>query len=335
MARVTWLQHRSALIALLALYVGCAIAIVIGEQGTHSGYASYVANGCVAHLANPSCGTIADTFAGTLDAFSALVIALNVLPVIVGLFVGAPLLSREFESGTFRFTWTQGVGRTRFVLTTLAILAAFVAAAAVVLGLLLGTWAHPFEVIGDESQWQSGLFATTWFMLAAWSLFALAAGVLIGAVIKRTVTAMAVATAGIGGLLVASFVVFVHRLLAFAPLATSKISPLGLGALNQQAYAGEGQLRGSWLVRAWFTGPNGNPLGTVAANRVRDQLYGVGKRTTSVDTASWLSLHHDVFWVSYQPESRFWIFQGAEGVILIALAVLLAATTIWFATRRA
>jgi hypothetical protein len=36
------------------------------------------------------------------------------VPVLLGAFSGAPLLSRELESGTFRFAWTQGAGRTRW-----------------------------------------------------------------------------------------------------------------------------------------------------------------------------------------------------------------------------
>ncbi len=37
-----------------------------------------------------------------------------VVPVLLGVFVGAPLISRELDTGTFRFAWTQGAGRTRW-----------------------------------------------------------------------------------------------------------------------------------------------------------------------------------------------------------------------------
>ena len=36
------------------------------------------------------------------------------LPGIVGAFAGAPVLARELETGTFRYAWTQGVGRMRW-----------------------------------------------------------------------------------------------------------------------------------------------------------------------------------------------------------------------------
>ena len=36
-------------------------------------------------------------------------------PLIIGLLIGVPLLSNEYESGTYRFLFTQGVGRWRIV----------------------------------------------------------------------------------------------------------------------------------------------------------------------------------------------------------------------------
>ena len=30
------------------------------------------------------------------------------LPGLLGVFVGAPVVARELESGTYRFAWTQG-----------------------------------------------------------------------------------------------------------------------------------------------------------------------------------------------------------------------------------
>jgi len=33
------------------------------------------------------------------------------------LFIGAPLLAREFEHGTFRLAWTQGISRRRWLLS--------------------------------------------------------------------------------------------------------------------------------------------------------------------------------------------------------------------------
>jgi len=65
-----------------------------------------------------------------------------------------------------------------------------------VLGALLGWYIHSFEVVGVQSQWQSGLFNATPVTLAAWALFALVLGTFLGALIGRTVTAMAATAVG-------------------------------------------------------------------------------------------------------------------------------------------
>jgi hypothetical protein len=334
MARVTWLQRRSTLIGLLVVFVGCAVAIVVGQAGTHATYASFVANGCVQNFFHAPCGNFGNWFSDNSDPFSAMVIALHVLPVVIGVFVGAPLLSRELESGTYRFTWTQGIGRARHVVTTFVLLALFVTAATCVLGLLLNWFAHPFEVIGIDSQWHSGLFDTTGPMLAAWTLFALAFGTFLGAVIGRTVAAMAVTAAGVGGLLVASFIWLVGWLEAVGTRTTTRLSPLGLGVgkLDSPGSLGRGPA-GSWLVQGWFTGPSGSRLSQAAAYKLESRMY--AKTAANFNPTRWLSVQHYTYTVSYQPASRFWVFQVIAATILIGLAALLAFATVRLVRRRA
>jgi hypothetical protein len=40
----------------------------------------------------------------------AAVFLIQVAPALIGAFAGAPVLARELETGTFRYTWTQGFG---------------------------------------------------------------------------------------------------------------------------------------------------------------------------------------------------------------------------------
>jgi ABC-type transport system involved in multi-copper enzyme maturation permease subunit len=322
MVRVTWRQHRNSLIGLLVLAIGCAIAMFLSQSSTHAAYATYVANGCVDNPVHGSCGTIANTISNDTTSFSAIVIALHVLPVIIGMFIGAPLVAREIESGSYRFTWTQEVGRTRAVLTTFALLAVVVTVVACLLGLLLGWYGHPFEVVGVESEWQSGLFDTTVVMLGAWTLFAFSVGTFLGALAGRIVAAMAATTVFVGGLLSVSFTYLVHLLLSFGAIASSKITSngLGIGALNDRDYV-SGPPPGSWLVRGWMTGPNGHVLSqnTVWSTLSRAE-NATQKNFSNNAVPNWLSLHHFTYWVSYQPPSRFWIFQFVAVVILVVLA---------------
>lgn len=199
---------------------------------------------------------MANNFANTTGPFSAILLALSVLPVVVGVFLAAPLVSRELDSGTYRFAFTQSANRTRRVLGALLLLALFVAAGAVVLGLLLSTWVHPFDVLGDKSRWQSGRFDTTWVMLAAWSLLGLAVGTLVGTLAKRTVAAMAGTAVVIGGFVVAATVSFVQFVVSIAPAASKGFAPkgLGVGILGLQSHYGQGP-PGAWLLRSWMTVP--------------------------------------------------------------------------------
>lgn len=56
----------------------------------------------------------------------------------IGASAGAPVLARELETGTFRFAWTQGIGRSRWAIAKLVLLAAAAPAAA-------GAFSVPFS----------------------------------------------------------------------------------------------------------------------------------------------------------------------------------------------
>jgi hypothetical protein len=60
--------------------------------------------------------------------------AADLLPALIGIFVGAPVLAREFESGTNRFALTRGVGPVRWAAAKLLLLGAVAAAAGCALG---------------------------------------------------------------------------------------------------------------------------------------------------------------------------------------------------------
>jgi hypothetical protein len=328
--RVARIQHRAALITVLVALVVFGVAIVLGRDAVNAGYAKYLAAGCtLAHPTNPSvCPNTTNAFAD-IPSFTPLVIALRLFPLVIGAFVGAPLVAREVELGTYRFAWTQGVGRTRLLLVTLAMLALVVTPVAVILGLLLGGWyVHPYVVInpGVGNQWQPGLFTTTWWMMCVWTLFALALGTLVGTVVKRTVAAMAVTAIIVAASLLA-IGQLLPRILAVGAVASSRVLLNGfpIGTLNIAAPRGFGP-PGSWLVRGWFTGPSGHVLGARAADRVSNHaasLYLTKYGTNDPHAATrWLALHHYAYWISYQPAGHFWIIQATLGLVILALTAL-------------
>ncbi|MHB1554974.1 MAG: hypothetical protein ACYCSX_10820 [Acidimicrobiales bacterium] len=327
LARVVWLQHRGAFIGMFALYVACAATILVGEGSARSMFARYVADHCVTGAIRPACPTISNNFASMKDPISAVLFVLEILPVIVGVFLGAPIVAREIESGTYRFTFSQATSRTRYLVAAIAMLGAFVAVGGVVLGFLIAGWAHPFEVAGvGESMWEPGNFVTSWWMLAAWSLLGVAVGALIGTVVKRVVPAMATTLVLVGGLVVATTAVGVRQLISIAPLVGNSITPrgLGVGTIALPASRGDGP-RGAWLLRAWMTGSHGVVLSPSQSSRVMALVS--ASKGSSGDALHLLALHDVSYWVSYQPASRFALFQGVAGAFLVLLAAIATVIT--------
>lgn len=336
LARVAWLQHRAACFGLLAVGIAFAIATLFEIYRASGSYAAFVSDGCVGHrFTLGTCNSDALTLSGGV-IFQTIGTALSALPVLVGVFLGAPLVAREVESGTFRFAWTQGTSRTRLLFTTLAMLGAAVTAMAVGLGLLFGGWyAHIYDVVlyAVYTNWQSTLFATTWWMLAVWVLMALVLGTFIGTLIRRTVAAMAT-TAGALVALIEGSRLLLPQLLHLGADVTRLPGPDGtmaIGAINNTVQVDWPFPVGSWIARSWLTGPHGRVLDKLAVQHVSFEL---SSRTAGAGDR-WLSLHHDVFWVAYQPPSHFWMLQGAEGVVLLAVATLCVLATARVLKRRA
>ena len=120
------------------------------------------------------------------DDFLSNGIILQVLPVLIGAFVGAPVLARELETGTFRYAWTQGFGRWRWTLAKLVPLAAGGDGRRRLFSLLLSWYYQPYFATGNRplavpsDPVQPGLFDLRGVAFAAWTLAAFAIGALAG-----------------------------------------------------------------------------------------------------------------------------------------------------------
>jgi len=213
MAWVTWRQHRLALAGVVAVLGAASVYLYItGEQLRHQGFVSY----------------------GAGPGLSLTAVLFQVIPPLLGAFVGAPVLARELETGTFRFTWTQGFGRARWTVATLAPLEVVVTVAAGVFGFLF-SWCYGPQI--DGKYVLSPLAATTFDLrgvtLAAWALVAFSIGVLAGILIRRVVPAMFATLVAWSGLVVVTGV-FLRRHYE-PPLVTSNPNlPSGAWVISQQ-----------------------------------------------------------------------------------------------------
>ena len=106
MIRFAWLQFRTQVaIAAGALAVVAGVLALTGPNLVHL-YDTTVVNCAAQHDCSTATNVFTDTD-GALQVF--LDFVLLVAPLLIGMFWGAPLVSRELEAGTFRLAWTQGI----------------------------------------------------------------------------------------------------------------------------------------------------------------------------------------------------------------------------------
>src|ERR1700722_12551560 len=118
----SWRQFRlQAIIGLGGLVV---VAIVLAVTGPHlvnvydTALAACKASGGQSSACNNPVGS---TYGAVRIALTALVL---VIPALIGMFWGAPLIAHELETGTFRLAWTQSVSRLRWLWVKLGLVGA-------------------------------------------------------------------------------------------------------------------------------------------------------------------------------------------------------------------
>ena len=323
MAWVTWRQHRFALAGVAVLLGGLAVWLWLEGLAAHRAYAA--AADC--HPASSgACGTLVGYFLNYVSTGQVIATVLQAAPALIGAFVGAPVLAREMETGTFRYAWTQGFGRWRWTLAKLVPLGIAVAVAAGAFSLLFSWYYQPFftQTLSFNAQvpLDAGVFDLRGVAFAAWTLAAFAIGALAGMLIRRVATAIAATLAVYTGLAVA----------AGLYLREHYMTPLLVKNANAPGSA--------WIICQQWYAKGGQPVSQSVLGQVLQgapQLTG-GKGGIPQDDPTvnqYLVQHGYTLWTSYQPGSRFWPFQWIEGGWLLALSVLLIAATVWLVRRRA
>jgi hypothetical protein len=310
MNTLVWRLHRgqaylagAALVVLAAVLLSTGIAL----SGT---YHHFVAGCAAAH----DCGDTSQVFGG-YGLIVNLLLATMAIPLVFGLFWGAPLLSKEFEDGTHGLAWTQGVSRGRWLSHTIgwALLAALVWGGA--LAALASWWRGPANAMAFPSiRLAPGIFDIQGIVPVAYSVFAVALGIAAGAAFRRVLPAMATTFAVFAGL---RFFIDGYARERYLTPASSLI-PFGLGR--------DGAPSGAWVLSSVVTGPGGQRYGNLTlpdipvACRVQEPQKGLV-------SSSCMTAHgfHDL--ISYQPADRFWALQGIETGILLVLAAALIAVT--------
>jgi hypothetical protein len=193
---VAWRQQRAQLLLSGALIAAVAAVMVYFRFAAVDYLHARGLDGC--RMVDPGRCTppAMSAFAEAFGAYtSALPMVLLCLPVLVGMFAGAPLFAREFEQGTHVFALSQSVPRGRWLWMKLLVSGAPVVLAMLALG-LVGTWSlRPLSFVAHGRMMTPG-FETQGPVLAAYTAAALAIGAAVGILFRNTVTAMA-ATIGL------------------------------------------------------------------------------------------------------------------------------------------
>ena len=312
MAWVTWRQHRTALAGVAVLLGALAAYLWLAGLQIHHAFAA----DC--HPVSSLACSI--NFSGRYGTTGIVVsVFLQAVPMLIGAFAGAPVLARELETGTYRFAWTQGIGRWRWTLAKLVLLAAVVTAVAGAFSVLYSWFNQPFFASGYAIPFATRVFDLGEVAFAAWTLAAFSIGALAGMLIRRVVPAIAATLAAYAGLAFATALYLRQHYMT--PLLTSHPSLPG----------------SAWSVSQWYTkgGEFAFPAQGSQLVRMVSQFCPPRIGTAGVSPAQCLSQHGYTQWTSYQPGSRFWAFQWIEGGWLLALSALLIATTVWLVRRRA
>jgi hypothetical protein len=325
MTWLTWRQYRAQLyIGAAALAALVVLLLITGLQMASQYHSALAACG-----ASHSCGSLANTLFLGNHTVSFLVILTIGVPGLLGLFWGAPLVAAELETGTTQFAWTQTITRKRW----LAIKAGWVLLAAAVWGgavsALVTWWSSPDNALQLDA-FDANRFDIQGIVPVGYALFAVALGIAAGTLLRRTLPAMAVTLA----VFIAVRVVIAQVVRPHYMTAVTKIYSLVTGYIPRGSYLQLSQ--GVLGPNGQVISPNSNGvvIGGVPASVAPAACRSVMGRGNPNGAMSCLMAHGYRGFVTYQPASRYWTFQGIETGIFVILAAALIALTATVLLRR-
>jgi hypothetical protein len=187
---VSWRQHRSQAITGLGLLCALAVyAIVLGLQMRTSFSQNDLAT-CLAQSLGRGCENSVMTFD---NRFGSLVnigfwSVLLLLPGLIGAVVGASVLGREMEMGTWRLAWSQTVPRTRWLVIQLAVVAGGLIVLGAAMTLIVTWYRAPMDRL--TGHFVQNAYDYEGLVFTAYILFAFGLAVLFGQLMRRTIPAL-------------------------------------------------------------------------------------------------------------------------------------------------
>ncbi|MFI2648980.1 MULTISPECIES: ABC transporter permease subunit [Micromonospora] len=324
---MSWRQFRTqALVGVVALAPLAAYLLFTGLD-IRQAYDRYQSRCAVADRCLDAMSQFQDDYRTRL-LFLALLLA--IIPAVLGVFWGAPLIARELESGTQRLVWNQSVTRRRWLAVKLLFVGLASMAVAALASLLLTWAASPYDKVSGE-RFAALAFGARNLTPIAYAALAFVLGTVIGLLLRKTVPAMA--------LTILAFTLFqflmpnMVRPHLMAPVTVTKA--MTADALRELRGVGtDATVKGLSIPNAWVTGTSklltasGQPVDarTIDTCLTKPPQSAGGGAGDTAGCLGDLNLHVKV---DYQPNSRYWSFQWIESAVYLALAGLLAGFGLW------
>jgi predicted outer membrane lipoprotein len=318
---VTWLAWRQfriqALTAAAAFVVLGAVLAYTGPHVTHL-YNTSGIQACQA--SHGDCGPLVDNFTSHYSWWHGLGAFIIVIPALIGVFWGAPLLARELETGTHRLAWTQSVTRARWLATKVIIIGVASVITAAAFSVIIALWLSPFDKVAGN-RFSPGTFSQRGIVPIAYTVFAFALGVAVGALLRRLLPAMVTILAGFAAV----------RLVIQQWVRPHIATPLHVAATVFDRSAAVGQ--SVWIVASRIVDKAGHTV-TIDRDTIRTRC-GLGEgefsRTALGACTQRLGLHAIL---TIQPAHRYWPFQAWEFAIFTVLTVALIGFAFWWTRHR-
>ena len=323
MTWLVWRLHRTQLYIAAALLAALTVLLLVTGLQMASQYHSALA----ACGASGSCANLASTLFLGSHAVGFLVIMTLGVPALFGLFWGAPLVASELETGTSQFAWMQSVTRRRWLAVTAGEMLLAAAAWGGAVSGLVTWWSGPDNAL-QLDQFKPGRFDIMGIVPVGYALFAMALGLCAGALIRRTLPALAVTLAGFI-VVRAAVTLWLRPHYLSAVTVTYKLFS-GYTPVGSYWQLAQGiRFPGGGLVPA----PNGAAIDGIPVGSLPPAcaVAASGIRPGPACRQALAAFHG---FITYQPASRYWAFQGIEFGIFAALAAVLIGVTAVVLLRR-
>jgi hypothetical protein len=319
---LTWRQYRVAMGVGAVILVALSFAFVMDANALHAALQQHHFTQCFSPDALP-CG-IMIVPNSTWQWRTLAAILLPWLPLVIGVFLGAPFLPSEYDQRTHLFAWTQSMSPTRWLSVKLVMIGGITLIGFGLLSCVTTWWGFIQDEIAS-SPWQT--FMIRGSVPVANALFSLMVGVMIGTFIRRTRSAMA---------LTLVLLVLIQAGISMGyPYLLPPSSQLDYyHKIQQQHLVGKfGDNSQDLIVSQQYVEPNGNSIKDLNAYCGITPNTGAGDAQQEFNQC--IDEHHIKPLVAYQRfDERFWPLQFVTTALLLALTILVTAITYWQLRRR-